>query len=246
MSNAQKTPFAKSLHEFGDVKSQDWLSRLPQSIPATVTALMGGLVKVKIDGTWAPFNIPEILVPQSMSAWAREPTQVGDKGFVVGINYYVGGQSGLGGGNANLYPRANLTNSVFQPISQKGFSTVDPNAYVLNGPNGVVLRDTGGACVLTLTPTGIVITIGANTVTIDASGVTISKDLTIQGNETVDGNLTVNGTFNAPGIDSAGGIAVPGEVTAMAGSGSSVGLASHTTSGVTAGGGTSGAPTPGT
>ena len=43
-----------------------------------------------------------------------------------------------------------------------------------------------------------------------------------------------------------GNLAVAGEVTANAGSPSSVGLATHTTRGVTAGGSTSGAPTPGT
>lgn len=168
-SNAQKTPFARSLHAFGDDKVQDWLSRLPKSMPATVTAVSGALVTVSIDGNWAPFNIPKITVPKAESRWAREPTQVGDKGYVNGVDYYLGGQSGLGGGAANLYPRANLTNAVFQPLSQKGFPSVDQNAYTLSGPNGVVLQDENGLCVFKLTPTGITITIGSVTYTIDAT-----------------------------------------------------------------------------
>lgn len=159
--NAQKTPFAESLHRFGDIKSQDWLSRLPQDMPATVVSLMGALVLVKIDGNWAPFSIPQILVPKAESAYAREPTQVGDKGVIIGINYYVGGQSGQGGGSANLNPRANLTNAVWLPISQKTFAVVDPNTYTLTGgPNGVLMQDALKICQVAVTSAGMTVSIG--------------------------------------------------------------------------------------
>jgi hypothetical protein len=155
MHNGQKTPFARSLHEFGDIKVQDWLSQLPWSAPATVTKVVGALVQVKLAINAPPFALPVLLVPQSSSNWAREPTQVGDLGRIVGTGYYLGGQSGLGGGTADLYPRANLTGAVWEPVSQQGFSTVDANAYVLQGPNGVVLMDSGKMTVVTITPTGV-------------------------------------------------------------------------------------------
>lgn len=172
-SNAQKTPFAESLHRFGDIKSQDWLSRLPQDMPATVTGIVGALVQVSIDGNWSPFSIPQIIVPKSESAYAREPTKIGDKGIVRGVNFYVGGQSGQGGGTANLYPRANLTNAVWEPISQKSFATADPNQYTITGGSaGVLIQDATAMCKISITSAGMTVTIGGIVIlSVTAAGV---------------------------------------------------------------------------
>lgn len=214
VSNAQKTPFAESLHRFGDIKVQDWQSRLPQSMPATVVSIMGALVKVSIDGNWTPFSIPQVLVPKFESAYGRAPTQIGDKGAIIGINYYIGGQSGQGGGTANLYPRANLTNAIWLPISQKSFGTVDPNAYTLQGSNGVVLRDTTNAASLTLTPTGIAMKIGGVTFTFNAAGITTSglgtsmalsgAGLDIEGGTLTNNSVNVGSTHVHNGVMSGG------------------------------------------
>lgn len=214
VSNAQKTPFAESLHRFGDIKSQDWLSRLPQSMPATVVEIVGALVKVSIDGNWTPFNIPQVLVPKFESAYGRAPTQAGDKGAIIGINYYIGGQSGLGGGSANLYPRANLTNAIWLPISQKSFGAVNPNAYTIQGMAGVVLQDTTNAASLTLTPTGIALKIGGTTFMFSATGLTTSglgtgmalsgSGLDIEGGMLTNNNVNVGSTHVHSGVTSGG------------------------------------------
>jgi hypothetical protein len=196
-NNAQKTPLARSLHELGDIKSQDWLQRLPQRMPATVVAVDGPLITVSLSGNWGAFPIPTITIPKDESQWAREPTQVGDKGYINGIDYYIGGQSGQGGGNADLLPRANLTNATFQPISQKSLPVVDYNAYTISGPNGVVLEDKEKQCVFTLTPTGIavtapeqiVFTVAGLTFTFNGQGLTLSSGDVIIGSITLTTHL---------------------------------------------------------
>jgi hypothetical protein len=59
---------------------------------------------------------------------------------------------------------------------------------------------------------------------------------------TAPGGCVINGVT----IDASGNVLAPGEVTAKAGSGASVGLSTHDTTGVQGGGGTSGPPKPGT
>jgi hypothetical protein len=68
----------------------------------------------------------------------REPTQVGDKGIVHQADYYLGGISGIGGGNSDFSPRGNLTPLVFKPISQNVFEGRDYDQLTLyGGPHGV-------------------------------------------------------------------------------------------------------------
>src|SRR5271170_2473790 len=149
--NAQKTPFASALHAFGDTKTQDWLGRLPQRMPATVVAINNAFLTVKIDGKWNPFTIPQITIPKTDSQWIRDATQVGDRGFIEVSDYYLGGQSGNAGGNADLFPRANLTNAVWVPISRKSYPTVNTNQVTITGPQGVVIQDQTMATTITVT-----------------------------------------------------------------------------------------------
>lgn len=194
-NNAQKTPFARQLHQFGDDKSQDWLQSLPQRMPVTVTAIVGNLVTVSFDGNWAPYTLPTITIPRAESQWGVSPIQVGDKGFTTVSDKYLGGQSGQGGGTADLYPRANLTDLAFSPVLNTSLAPGrDPNAFLFQGPNGVVLQDSGKMCVLTLTPTGIKIVIGGMTLTIDSSG------LTVTGGDIVNNGLTVGSVHVHGGI----------------------------------------------
>ena len=115
-TNAQKRFFGRDLHEFGDKKSQDWLQRLPKEIPCTVTAVNYPFVTVQANMKADPFTLPQVTVPQSQSAYFREPTQIGDEGYLSVSDYYLGGVSGLGGGTADLTPRGNLSTGVFRSI----------------------------------------------------------------------------------------------------------------------------------
>lgn len=171
--NALVTPQVFSLPSSMNRRAADNQQLQPQALPCTVVSVDKEFVTVNID-VKSTFTFPQITIPQAFSPYIRVPTQVGDKGWAIPGQYYMGGVSGAGGGDANLYLRGNMTTLVFQHVSQTGFTTRDLNAAFINGPNGVVLQDTSGQCIFTLTPSGIVITVGGNTVTINASGVNVS------------------------------------------------------------------------
>ena len=201
--NALVTPLAFSLPAAVDQRAQNLHQITPKDIAATVTKVQGETVEVATQAQ-APSNytIPKIVVPQGHSEWIRPPTQVGDKGHVISSDYYMGGQSNLGGGTANSYGRANLTPAVWHPVSQDKFknnTNRDLNAVFLNGPNGVVMQDTQGACTFTLTPSGIVIKIGGMTCTINGSGVTVT------GGDIVNNGLTVGSVHVHGGVTPGGG-----------------------------------------
>src|SRR5580692_8889340 len=72
-----------------------------RSLPCSVTAVDGSLVTVKFEvmGAW---TLPPLTLPKAESAWMRTPTQVGDVGFTVPADTFLGAISGLGGGVADL------------------------------------------------------------------------------------------------------------------------------------------------
>ena len=188
--NALVTPIVWSHSQSGYVRAQDRYQENVQPLPVTIKKIVGELVMVTVD-MQGVYTQPTLLLPQAFSEWVREPTQVGDKGWAVPSNYYLGGQSGLGGGTANYRYRGNMTTLVFQHISQKAFphnKNRDLNAVFINGPNGVVLQDTQGKCVFTQTPTGITIKIGGMTLTITSAG------LDVEGGDIVNNHLTVGST----------------------------------------------------
>lgn len=168
--NVQKTPLARSLPNIGAKRANDLGQTEPKSFPVTVKSVDGHLLTVTINVNGDEVQIPDITIPQTHSQWIREPTQVGDQGMITIPDGYMGGVSGLGGGTADLYPRANLTNAHYQPTSRDAFPAMpDPNAVYLNGPNGVILESTGGACRITLTPSGIQFKVGATTYSFSAT-----------------------------------------------------------------------------
>lgn len=156
--NAQKTPVGISLNKFARTRATDQIQNLGKALPASVVSVRGAIVTVKFEVNSA-FTLPNVTIPLIGSEYARPPIQPGCKGLVFPADAYLGGMSGLGGGVANLAQRGNLTALVFAPIGNAGWTTVDGNAFVIYGPNGVVLRDQNSHCVITLTPTGIAITL---------------------------------------------------------------------------------------
>lgn len=171
--NAQKTPIGLSLNNFARAKAQTAIQKLGKSLPATVVKAMGSIVQVNFE-VQSGFTLPNVTIPLIGCEYARPPIQFGCKGFVIAADAYLGGMSGLGGGIADLRTQFNLTALVFAPIGNTGWTTVDPNAYTIYGPNGVVLRTQDGTISLTLTPAGI----------------TIVGNVTIQGTLTATGNIT--------------------------------------------------------
>jgi len=159
--NAQKTPLGVSLNRFARGKAQDAIQNLGKSLPSSVVSVRGSVVQVKFE-IQSSFTLPNVTIPIIGSEYVRPPIQPGCKGVVLAADAYLGGMSGIGGGVASLTPTANLTSLVFAPIGNDGWTTVDGNAVVIYGPNGVVLKSQDGNTVFTLTPGGIVVTTGGD------------------------------------------------------------------------------------
>jgi hypothetical protein len=160
--NTQKTPVGISLNRFASGKAKDAIQKLGKSLPASVVSVRGSIVQVKFEIASNVFTLPNVTIPLIGTEYVRPPIQSGCKGFVLAADAYLGGMSGIGGGVADLTPPANLTALVFAPIGHNGWSTVDGNAVVIYGPNGVVLRSEDGRTSLTLTPTGIHVQTGGD------------------------------------------------------------------------------------
>jgi hypothetical protein len=172
--NTKKTFLGKSLNAIARDKVADAIVLQGKALPCQVVSKKGSIVQVKFKVSLSGPPLPNVTIPHFGPQWARWPTQANDLGVTIAADAQLGGISGLGGGIPTLAPPSNLTGLYFMPLGNANWSVVDPNALVLNGPNGVVLQDTGGACTFTLTPSGIVIVIGGMTMTINTSGITMT------------------------------------------------------------------------
>ena len=101
------------------------------------------------------------------------PTQIGDLGWTVPADAYLGGVSGLGGGTADLSAPGNLEALVFVPVSNKTSPPIDQNAAQIQGPNGAIIRTLDGSASVVVNTSGITMTFGTKVVTLNASGFTI-------------------------------------------------------------------------
>jgi hypothetical protein len=189
-SNAQKTPIAKSLEQFAERKVADAIQKLGKALPAQVEEVNGSIVTVSFQVQADPFTLPQIKMPIAGPEWARAPTQKGDKGVVFPADVAIGGITGLGVGLASLVRPANLSALTFFPIGNANWSaTDDPNAWVLYGPNGVILRDSGGNCKFVLDQNNITVTgkqqlklvVGSASITVTNGAIDIEGTLTING-----------------------------------------------------------------
>ena len=188
MSSAQKVPFAKYLDRFTRRKIDDAIQLTGRALPCSVASVNGAIITVKFEVS-SKFTLPQVSVPLFGPEYIRYPIQPGDLGIVFPADTHLNQISGLGSGVADLSEPGNLTALVFFPVANKSWSGVDPNSVTIYGPNGVVLRDTGLASVITLTPNGVVIS-GANSVSLSAAGASITLS---GGDVNIVGVLYING-----------------------------------------------------
>lgn len=175
-NNAQKTYLGRTLSAFADGKVQDGIQLQGKAFPVSIVTVNNWSVIVKFEVNAAPFTLPNIEVPLSNSPYERPPFQVGDKGWVRPADARLGGISGLGSGTADLSLPANLAALVFEPISNTNWAAPpDRNAYLIQGPNGVVLQTDDLSI-------SIVMNLGGTTVK--------SPTTTFTGNVFVEGNLS--------------------------------------------------------
>lgn len=157
--NAQKTHFARSINEQATQKALSAIQTLGKSLPCHVIAVSGSIVTVRFD-IRSSFTLPDVTCPMNGPEYLRFPIQAGDengtKGVAMSADYYIGGVSGLGGGIADLTLRANLSALIFFPIANSNWTATDnPNASVLYGPDGAIIRTIDMSNVLTVDKTNV-------------------------------------------------------------------------------------------
>lgn len=137
-SSGQKYSLAVQQHNFTTTKAADNFQNQAKKLPCHVkTVNNDDTVTVTFDIVDTTFTLPDATYPQAYSKWSREPTQAGDKGYIVPNDVNLGGESGLGGNTANLFQRGNLATGVFHPISNTNFPKRDKDQFVqTGGPKG--------------------------------------------------------------------------------------------------------------
>lgn len=208
-----------NLNQMAITRAQQAIKSLGRALPCRVTAVTGKIVTVEFQMDTSPWTLPPITIAKAESPWLTHPTQVGDEGMTVPADVYLGGITGLGGGNADIRQRGNLTTLVFLPVGNKSFASIDPNAAQLQGPNGTILRTTAGTTSSVVTNSnGTTITFGATTLVVNAAGITLTVDgqtftwggttavstLPIQAPDVILPNGAVNGHYH-PGVQTGTG-----------------------------------------
>jgi hypothetical protein len=189
-NNAQKTPYVRTQNQFAERKVASALFQIGKALPCKVKSVDGQIVTVTFE-LLSTFTLPEVTVPVATSFYRREPIQVGDLGVVRPADTTLGGINGLGTGTATFpSTTGNLEALVWEPVANSDWDpSPDTNAYLIQGPNGFILRDTGANCTIvgdqeniTVTAkTTLILQVGANNITINSSGVHITGTLEING-----------------------------------------------------------------
>ncbi len=183
-SNSQKTPFARSMERWNQQKALDAYAQTGKALPATVTAVSGSIVTVKIDLDTSPWTIPSLTVPMVTPQYIRPPIQVGELGGVLPFDALMGNISGLGSASppSLRLPPSNLGALVWVPVANKNWTApYDPDKIELWGPTGFYIRDQNsqttilgdGQNVVIKAPTSLTFQVGGKSIVIDSSGVTI-------------------------------------------------------------------------
>ncbi len=190
-NNALKKYLGRSIIENANDKVSDGIIRQGKSLPCKVKSVSGSIVTVTFLVSPGVWTLPDITIPVYGSEYVRLPLQIGDTGVTIAADTLLGGVSGLGSANPTVNTaNGNLSTLFFIPLGSKNFQAVDGNSLVMYGPEGVTLQNKAGDCKFVLTSSGIVITVGGNTITMNASGITLPNGDVIATNVSLVNHLT--------------------------------------------------------
>ena len=175
MANEQKNSLSRTLPRYIDTKIRAWMARYGKAIPGHVKSVNGAIVTINFDVSGVV--LPSVKMPVFGPEYIRYPIQEGDKGVCFPADYSLAGVNGMGTNTTGVVNTAlpgNLSALVWFPVGSAKWSSVDPNAVTIYGPNGVVMRDTTNAASIDVNPTsGITMSFGGHTIVIGPSGVLI-------------------------------------------------------------------------
>ena len=201
MTSHIRTPLSQSLQTLTGKKAAQAVEMTGRKWPCTVAKVVSsGIVQVNFEVAGGVQTLPRPTVPVAVSEYVRLPIQIGDKGFCTAADARLGGITGLGAGVPDLSQPGNLAALVFVWLGNTAWSTVDdPNAVVVYGPNGVILRDTARTNTLTISETTVTLDLGTSmTINTNGNDITISGGgtVTTDGSVVIMGDLTVDGTLS--------------------------------------------------
>ena len=147
-----------------------------KSLPCHVIETAGQIVTVAFDmPVGAPWILPQITLPVASSPYDYIPLQVGDTGFTVPADAYLGGISGLGGGQATWARPGNLDALVFVPVGKQSFTASNASARIIQGPDGWIAQTTQGTtCTAVGNQNGITLTYGSTQIVMNSSSITLT------------------------------------------------------------------------
>lgn len=183
----------RSLNQVAMRAAQEAIERLGKCLPCSIVSCTGQIVTVAFSPeSTAPALLPNLTVPVDSGAYDYVPYQVGDTGVVRPTDLYIGNISGLGNAQATNIPAANLSALVFTPVGKKSFTASNPNARIMQAPDGWISQTTEGTeCSIVGNQQGITLTYGSTVITMDASSIVMTA-----GGETV--------TLNSSGLNIGG------------------------------------------
>ncbi|MGC9216167.1 hypothetical protein [Acidithiobacillus sp.] len=181
----------RNLNEIGKRAALEAIDNLGKSLPCTIKSVTGQIVTVAfLYANTAPFTLPDLTVPVDSSAYDYVPYQPGDTGVVRPTDIYIGNISGLGSPTPTNTKAPNLSALVFTPVGKKSFAAANPNARIIQGPDGGIMQTTQGTpssvvtnqsgttitfgnSVLVVEDGQISMTAGGQTVIVNSSGISI-------------------------------------------------------------------------
>lgn len=167
----------RNLNEIATKAAHAAIERLGKCLPCTIVAVSGQIVTVSFDPrNTAPALLPNLTVPVDSSAYDYVPYQIGDMGVVRPTDLYIGNLSGLGSPIPTNVRAANLSALVFTPVGKKSFTTANPNARIIQGPDGWIAQTTQGntPCNIVGNQQGITLTYGSTQIAMNATSITMT------------------------------------------------------------------------
>ena len=191
-TNSQKIWIGSSLNRIASNAAQEAIGLTGKALPCSVLAVMGSIVTVNFLVNATPNLLPPLTVPVFGPEYIRYPIQIGGRGVVFPTDVQIGVASGIGNtATPTLGLPGNLSGSalVFFPIGNATWTPPDdPNALVLYGPDGVIIRDVGKTV----------------TMKVNAGVVAITGNLAVSGTITWGGSVVAN-THVHSGVQTGGG-----------------------------------------
>jgi len=190
-NNPVKIFVQRRLNETAINRASEIIQQTGRALPCKVTKVNGNLITVSFNVQSDPWTLSPITIPKLESEWLQSPTQVGDTGITIAADAYLDNISGQSSAVPDLTKPLNLSALAFIPIKSVSIPVSDPNAAVIQGPNGAIIKTKNGDAEVKVSETGIFLkyketrivemtdskvdlSFNANKITINASGVTIS------------------------------------------------------------------------